>query len=1046
MTYEDETTGMEIAIVGMSGRFPGADSVEQLWEAIEHGREGITSFTDEQAAEAGVSEELRSRPGYVRVGGYLKGVEHFDHTLFGYAPRDAALLDPQQRIFLECSWAAMEDAGYAPRGTTAQVGVYAGVSQSSYLLRNLLPNPTVQATVDAHELLLATDKDTLATRVAYHLDLRGPALTVQTACSSSLVAVHLACQALLGGECDVVLAGGVAVHVPQHEGYLHRPGSILSGTGHCRPFDVSADGTVDGNGVAVVVLKRLEDALGDGDVIHAVIKGTALNNDGARRVGFTAPGGAGQIEVIRAAQQVAGVHPATIGYVEAHGTGTALGDPIEFAALREAFGDDGVPCALGSVKALIGHLDAAAGVTGLIKAALALRHRLLPPSPYFTAPNPELDLAGARFRLPTSAEPWAEADHPRRAAVSSFGMGGTNAHAVLEEAPVPFPREAEAPQDATPRVLVLSARTPTALAESKARLHAHLASRPDLSLDDVAHTLSVGRARLEHRYAVAVRDRAEALRALESDSGASAAVTGVDDSADRGVAFLLPGQGSQHAGMGGELYRTERTFAQWVDAGADVLSFDLRNLLYGESAADDALRRTEVTQPALFVVEYALAKLWADRGVHPSAMLGHSLGEYVAAALAGCLDFEEALRLVAFRAELMAGQEPGGMIAVQLSQEQAAEFLNDRIALAASNSPTLSALSGAESDLAEVERVLTGRGIQWSRLHTSHAFHSPLMAPAAEPLRAYLSGLTLRRPQIPFVSNVTGDWITAEQATDPAYWSAHLLSPVRFNQGVVRLLGDGRPVLLEVGPGQKLAALARQHRTPAGRPATVVTSLPHPKQRTGDEAHFAAARAALWVHGAGSAGPERGSGRRVPLPAYPFERHRHWIDAPVPAGGAVERYAGAERTTPLVAATAGAETGAEAAEPAPSAPSGSSVAETVLAVWRELLGYESVELDDNFFSLGGHSLLATQVAARITDRTGFELFGGLLFEAPTPRELIALVEQGLGTPAALPEADPAQVSGPALGTEAEDESLAALLAEVQGMSDDQLRAMLRSEA
>ncbi|MCP4663471.1 MAG: amino acid adenylation domain-containing protein, partial [bacterium] len=706
-----------IAVIGMAGRFPGADDVDALWELVAAGREGLTHFRREQLLAAGVPRALVDDPRYVPVRGVIEDNDRFDADLFQLSPREAQLLDPQHRLFLEEAWEALENAGYAPQGCADPVGVFAGVSPSFYL-HNLLADPELVEELGYVQLLSGNRGDFLPTRVSYHLDLKGPSINVQTACSTSLVAVHLACRSLLDGECRMALVGGVTLALRrQGGGYLYEQGGILSPDGRCRAFDAAAAGTVGGDGVAVVVLKRLADAIADGDAIRAVIRGSAVNNDGSFKVGFTAPGVEGQTAVVRAAHVAAGVGPETIGYVETHGTGTRLGDPIEIAALQRAFGTaaQGDRCALGSIKTNIGHLDSAAGVAGLIKAVLALEHRQIPPSLHFERPNPEVDFAAGPFYVATELADWpAVADRPRRAGVSSFAMGGTNAHAVLEEAPAPAASGPSRPW----QLLVVSARTPAALETSTERLAAHLDAAPEATLADVAFTLRVGRRAFEQRRIVVCRDREDAVRALRGEeSGRLLSMA----SPARKVAFLLPGIGEHYPGMGAGLYAQEAVFrdeiGRCVELTQSHLGCDLRRLLFPEGSQDrpaaggldlramlggsraggdasEELERTGFLHPAVFALEYALAKLWMSWGVRPAAMLGHSLGEYVAACLAGVFPLADALELVCERARLI-GELPGGaMLAVTLPEDQMGPYLGAGVSLSAVNSPEVSVVAG----------------------------------------------------------------------------------------------------------------------------------------------------------------------------------------------------------------------------------------------------------------------------------------------------------------------------------------------------------------
>ncbi|HEX9668979.1 MAG TPA: beta-ketoacyl synthase N-terminal-like domain-containing protein, partial [Thermoanaerobaculia bacterium] len=839
-------TDGRIAVVGMAGRFPGARDVEELWANLRGGVESIYFFADDELLAAGVPAAQLADPRYVRARGVLGGTDLFDAPFFDVTPREAQALDPQQRLFLECAWQALEDAGHAGQADSAadlRVGVYAGASENGYL-HLLLASPAVLRAVGRYGASLANNPDYLATRVSYKLDLQGPSLSVQTACSTSLVAVHLACRSLLAGDCDLALAGGVSVRVPEVEGYLYEEGGIASPDGHTRPFDAAAAGTVRSSGAGVVALKRLADALADGDAIRAVVLGSAINNDGARKVGFTAPAVRGQAAVVREAQRRAGVAPETVTFVEAHGTATALGDPIELTALTEAFraGTDRAGfCALGSVKSNLGHTDAAAGVAGLLKTVLALENRELPPSLHFRAPNPKLGLPGSPFYVAAALAPWEPpVGTPRRAGVSSFGIGGTNAHLVLEEAPVPEP----GPRPSRPaQLLLVSAKTPAALEEATARLAARLDRADgwsDEELADAAFTLQGGRKAMRHRRAVVCRGRAGAAAALRgADPWRLAAGACLGEVTP--VCFLLPGQGAQHVGMGKELYAAEPAFRDALDRCCELLApelgLDLRALLYPPAGADreDAARRLEQTalaQPALFAVEAALAELWASWGVRPRALLGHSLGEYVAAYLAGVFSLADGLRLVAARGRLMQALPAGAMLAVPLGEEEVKELLGKEegggVSLAAVNAPSACVVSGPADAVDAFAARLAERQIAARRLHTSHAFHSAMMEPAVAAFRAVVETVPLRPPGLPYLSNVTGGWITAAEATDPGYWARHLRQTVRFGDGLATLLAGDPALVLEVGPGQTLSTFARRQPAAADR---VVPSLPRAKDR-----------------------------------------------------------------------------------------------------------------------------------------------------------------------------------------------------------------------
>lgn len=894
-----------VAVVGLAGRFPGAPDVATLWANLCAGVESIRRFSREELLQAGVPAARLDDPAFVPARGVLDGVEAFDAAFFGLSPREAALLDPQQRVFLECAWHALEDAGCDPARAGGPVGVFAGLSESSYALAHLA---ALRRDADsAAAVVLGNDRDFFATRVSYELGLEGPSLTLQTACSTSLVAIHQAAQALLTWQCRVALAGGATVKLPQVAGHVYQEGGIFSPDGRCRAFDAQARGTVGGSGVGVVVLKRLEDAQADGDRIYAVLLGSAINNDGSDKLGYTAPGLRGQADAIATAQAVAGVEPGSIGYVEAHGTGTPLGDPLEVAALTRAFGAGLAPrtCALGSLKTNLGHLDAAAGVAGFIKAVLALHHGLIPPSLHYSAPNPAIAFDEGPFFVNAEARAWPRGARPRRAGVSSFGMGGTNAHAVLEEAPA----TPAVPASTSLQVLPLSARTPAALDALALRLHERLEGCPEENLADVAATLQLGRRAFSERRAVLARDAREAARALR-DPSAGQLVQGSASARHRPLAFVFPGQGSQHPDMALDLYDDDEAFRADVDGCALTLAphleCDLRDALFPRGRAlDEAaarLRRTALAQPALFVLEYALARLLMRLGLQPEAFGGHSVGQYVAACLAGVMSRDDALRLVALRGRWMDAQPGGVMLAVPLGDDDARALLCGGLSLAALNGPALSVLAGPEDEIARVERELLARGLAPSRLHTSHAFHSAAMDPVLAPLREAVRALPLTAPRVPLLSNLSGTWMTAEEATSAEAWARHAREPVRFGDNLARLLEEPARLLVEVGPGRTLSALARRH--PACTPERVVVSTLPASDAAGAPARPALLRAVaqLWTCGAAldwaalHAGQAR---RRVTLPGYPFDRQRCWIEATTSAGASPRRGVEASYQAPV---------------------------------------------------------------------------------------------------------------------------------------------------
>jgi amino acid adenylation domain-containing protein len=869
-----------IAIIGMAGIFPGARDLTEYWANLRAGVESIRSLSDDELLAAGVSPEELTAPDYVRTVPELPELRCFDADFWGLPPSEAAILDPQHRLLLETAWHALEDAGRAPEKSPGRIGVFVGAPQSAYLQQHLLSQRDRLAASEL-QLRLACDPEFLATRIAYKLDLTGPALNVATACSTALVAVHLACRSLQNGECEVALAGGAAVENTELCGYRYREGWITSRDGHCRPFDASAQGTVFGSGAGIVVLKPLERALADGDRISAVIRGSAINNDGSHKVGFAAPSMEGQVAVLAAAQAAAGLAGDAIDYVETHGTGTALGDPIEIAALTRAFGDVRPgSIAIGSVKANVGHLSRAAGIAGLIKTVLALEHGELPPGLNFERPNPQIDFARSPFFVNTELRPWPRLPgRPRRAAVSSFGVGGTNAHVILEEAPPASASDASKPW----QLLPLSAKSEPALAASSIALLEAI-SHGTSELADIAWTLQTGRADHAFRHSLVCRDRDDARTKLAAFSGA---VPHRHDGSAPAVVFMFPGQGAQYPGMAAGLYADEPSFRADVDFCAEHLAreldFDLRAILYARDGGDALLRQTRITQPALFVTEWATARLLMRFGIRPDAMIGHSVGEHTAACLAGVLSVEATLALIARRGRLIQSLPTGCMLVVHLPESEASALCNDAISLAAVNAPRLCVLAGPEPAIAELIQRLMAREIDHHLLHTSHAFHSWMMDPALADFTAELSRHPTSPPSIPYLSGVTGTWLTPGQATAPDYWSRLLRGTVRFSDGLRTLASLSNAVLVEVGPGASLSALARLH--PELASFATVPSLRTAREARSDREVLLEGLGKLWQHGAPvdwNAVRSTEKRRRVPLPGYPFQRTLHWVPRPRP--------------------------------------------------------------------------------------------------------------------------------------------------------------------
>lgn len=877
-----------VAVVGMACRFPGARTLDEFRRNLENGVESITFFSDEELVRAGVDRARLADPHYVKAAPLLEDADLFDAAFFEYSPREAAIMDPQQRLFLECAWEALEDAGHAGDASGSRTGVFAGGGgvMSTYLLSDTHFNPALTGTTASLQHV-GNDKDYLSTRVSYKLNLRGPSLAVQTACSTSLVAIHLACQSLLTRECEMALAGGTTVRVPQRTGYLYKEGNVFSRDGHCRAFDADARGTVFGSGIGVVVLKRLADALADRDPIRAVIRGTAINNDGSEnKSSYWAPHAAGQADAMRRALAIAAVDPATIGYVEAHGTATRKGDPTELRALTEAFGPlPAGSCAIGSVKSNIGHPESAAGVAGFIKAVLSLEHQVLFPSLHYTRPNPEVDFEHG-FAVNTTWREWPEASWPRRAAVNALGIGGTNAFAILEESPR-VPEEPAGP-DRSCHVLTLSARTPEALDAMVGRMATHLsdagADTCAQAFADVCYTANAGRAHFAHRLAVVASSPDEATARLTAAHEDPELHRGVLDATPQ-VAFLFTGQGSQRVGMARELYDGHAVFREAVDRCAESLSGELDDpltrVLYPAEGATSPIDDTACTQPALFAIEYALATLWRHWGVQPAVLLGHSIGEIVAACVAGVMDLDAALRLTAARGRLMqALPRDGGMAAVRCDLarvEAALAGLREHVDIAAVNGPNDVVISGRLDPLLAVLDRLEQDGVTATRLKVSHAFHSPLMDPMLEPFRQVAASITFRPPSIPIVSALTGTVAGAEMATAD-FWVSHVRAPVRFADAVSVAATLGADVMVEIGPSPVLLGLARQ----------VVASgvrawLPSLRPGHSDWRQINSSLANLYVAGASidwQAVDRPYLRRRVHLPTYPFQRKRFWIDPP----------------------------------------------------------------------------------------------------------------------------------------------------------------------
>jgi acyl transferase domain-containing protein len=866
---KNSQTGMEIAVIGMAGRFPGAADIEAFWENVKNGVESVTFFTDDELTDAGIEAGITGNPGYVKAGGYLEDTRYFDSAFFNYPPNEAAVMDPQVRLFHECAWHALENAGYDPYSYAGLIGFYAGYNPNVlWKVAHLLQAGSGPELFEIENL----NSNFFTTLVCYKLNLKGPAVSVNTACSTSLAAIHLACRALLIGEADIVLAGGVSVKLPLKSGYLYQEGMVMSSDGHCRPFDTKASGTITGNGAGIVVLKRLVKAVKDRDHIYAVIKGTAINNDGSRKTGYTAPSVTAQAEVIRTALRMAGVEAGSITYIETHGTGTPLGDPIEIEALKMAFAHTGKKrfCRLGFLKANIGHLDDAAGVAGFIKTVLALKHRFIPPALHFTSPNPEIDFENSPFYIDNNPGEWKSGEFPLRAGVSSFGIGGTNIHAVLEEyaigpgGPQVGPKTFDKENKETDffHMLLLSAKTQPALDKMTENLADYFKRHPGSELADVAYTLQVGRSVFNYRQMLVCSSRDDAAAGLLSAAPGKKRhyITELDD---RPVVFMFPGLGTQYVDMGAELYRSEPVFRETMDRCFEILKNpgeeEIKEILYpsrmspvssNHTANDrsaETIHRFEIAQVVNFIFEYALARLMMKWGIKPHSLIGYSFGEYIAACIAGVFSLEDALKLVIYRGKLIRETPAGAMTSVPMDKKTVEPFLDHRLSIAIDNGDSCIA-AGAAGDIDAFEKQMKEKRYICMRLHASYALHTSMMDPILNEFETHVGRLTLNKPQIPFISNVTGKWINPEDAVNPRYWAAHLRETVRFAEGLKELMNTRDAVFLEVGPGVVLSTLAHQYKSKESNHC-VVNLVRSPEQEISDREYLMKKIGMLWLYG-----------------------------------------------------------------------------------------------------------------------------------------------------------------------------------------------------
>ncbi len=878
-------TTADVAVIGMSGRFPGADNIEELWEVLKAGKE-TTSFFTESELDAGIPGSLRNNPNYVKAKGIINDPKGFDAAFFGIPPRQAELMDPQQRIFLEISWEAMERAGYGPGTYDGTVGVFAGVRFNSYYANNVQPNAELIENIGSFQVVTLNDKDYVASRTAYSLNLKGPAVNVQSACSTSLVAIAQAVESIRNGQCELALAGGANITTPIKSGHLYNEGAILTSDGHCKPFDAGATGTVFSDGAGVVVLKNMDDAIRDGDTIFAVIKGVGLSNDGGGKGSFTAPSAEGQAAAISMAIDEAGIDPADITYIEAHGTATPLGDPIEIEGLNIAFGEQTQHqyCAIGSAKSNFGHLTTAAGVAGFIKACLSLHYKQLPPSINYTVSNPHIDFEHSPFFVNTELRDW-NVDKKRIAGVSSFGVGGTNAHIILSEWDVP-PSESGSSRPA--QLLCWSAKAEKSLDGFGKKLINYLSDNKDIKLSDVAYSLHTGRTDFEHRRFLVATGIEDVLEQSANKSQFSSNTKLVKEK-QQNIVFMFPGQGDQYVNMCKGLYDNEPVFRQAMNECADLLKSDLNehilDIIYpaiADEAATEKINNTAYSQPALLTIGYALGKLWMSWGVYPSVFVGHSIGEFVAAYFSGVFSLKDALRLIAKRGKMMGDLPRGSMLSVRLAEDGIQPYLSDSIALAAANSPQLSVLAGTSEEIGALSETLNSNGVLNRLLSTSHAFHSHMMDPVVEPFEQFVKTIPLNAPVIPIVSSVTGDWMTAADATSAGYWAKHLRSTVYFGKAVQKLLDDSYVLFLELGPGKSVTTLARQQA--AGRAVSVISSLEKDEVAQSSEVSILKALGNLWLN---SIQPDWNNyyateqRKKIQIPTYAFNKQDHWVEAPL---------------------------------------------------------------------------------------------------------------------------------------------------------------------
>lgn len=967
-----------IAIIAMECKIPQAADPEELWTLLMQETCTITDLSDAQIRQAGIPESVFSHPNYVKRAGVLENIDQFDSHYFDISAKEADVLDVQQRFMLESCMTLLNRGNIDPARCKQRIGVFAGSAFSSYLF-GILERDDLITALGEMVIRHGNDKDFLSPRVSYKLNLQGPSVNVQTSCSTGLVAVHAACQSLLLNECDVAIAGAVCLKLPQDGGYLYQEDGVLSRDGHCRPFAADSGGTIFTNGLGLVLLKRLGDAIADGDDITAVIKASAINNDGALKVGFTAPSVTGQANALRAAIELSGIDPKEIQYIEAHGTGTALGDPIEVEAIRQAYGELGQPCGIGSLKANFGHFNIAAGIIGLIKAALILKHRIIPATLHASAVNPDLALEQSRFYV-TNRTVELDASRPQIVAVSAFGMGGTNSHLILQSHD-PCRDIAEPPHEQY-NIFTLSAKSESALTRLSEHYQRYFSSSPEVAFADAAYTACFCRPVLTHRIAFVAKNHKDAHVRLKSGQ-----FNRHSSQQSKLVAFVFSGQGTQHVNMGRELARESAHFRQNLERVLAIFAsghaLDLSAYLWNQDKEAD-IASTLITQPLLFAVEFALAQTLVELGVTPDYVFGHSLGELVAATQAGVFDLETAARIVVKRAQCMVRSGPGAMIATD-SLDGLAQLLQDRvITLAAHNAPTQFVISGALAHMDIVADLLKSRGHAHQRLKTSHAFHSDMMLGASVEFLEFMKTVAFNAARIPMISNISGCVLTEYEYRNPAYWSDHLLRTVQFSKSVQTLHGLGVRNFIEIGHGYAMSNLLK-----ANLPVTPVGKADHACQLVQalgsvDEEYASLLNVIAFYSTLSdtlSLAPFVSGQRKVALPVYPFDRTRHWIE---PVAGFGKRGKpgkpgkpgkhGSDAAVPCAITqavqTAPACIAAEAGQEAKDAAENNPVESLVAEIYATYLGGDEtgeIDRDASFFDLGGNSLIAIQLINRLRE-------------------------------------------------------------------------------